>query len=155
MINIPISSNKYTSVDDEDADFINQWHWSFNGKYVVRGQRYGERKYNKQHKIYLHRIVSNAPNDKIVDHIDKNTLNNQKNNLRICSQVENQQNRKKSKNNTSGYNGIYWHKIGKKWMAYITYQGKRIHCGLHDNIEQALKARKDTELKLWNKITNN
>ncbi len=86
-----------------------------------------------------------------IDHIDRNPGNNRIENLRLADQKQNCQNNKISKNNTSGYNGVYWHKLAKKWMAYIKVNRKRIHLGLYENIADAVKARSDYEAKLnWN-----
>ena len=79
----------------------------------------------------------------VTDHIDGNPLNNQRDNLRICSSRENNQNhRHKSatRNYSSKYPGVYWHKRAEKWMAYIKINKKRKHLGLFLIEEEAAKA---------------
>ena len=57
-------------------------------------------------------------------------------------------------NNTSGYKGVYWDKKHEKWLAQITYNKKNIHLGCFDDIEKAIKARADAELKYFGEYRN-
>jgi hypothetical protein len=81
-----------------------------------------------------------APLDKIVDHKDGNGLNNQKNNLRLCSYSQNSQNSKRPSHNTSGYKGACWSKGSNKWQAYIKLNGKCIHLGYFTCLLKAARA---------------
>ena len=56
---------------------------------------------------------------------------------------------KKSVTNTSGFKGVSWDKKRKRWEAYIHFKYKKIHLGLYDNIEDAVKARKQAEEKYF------
>ena len=62
-------------------------------------------------------------------------------NLRSVEQSENFRNQPKNSKNTSGFNGVCWHKKTKKWMAYVRRDGKRIYLGVFENIEAAIAAR--------------
>ena len=53
-----------------------------------------------------------------------------------------------SKNNTSGVTGVHWHKVKKKWEATIT-EGKKKYLGIFTNKEDAIKARKEAEIKYY------
>ena len=77
------------------------WHLSDTG-YAVRRSREGT--------IRLHRLVAEVPEDKVVDHLNGNKLDNRKNNLRVCTQKENAQNRK-------GAKGYAWDKSKGKWIV--------------------------------------
>jgi hypothetical protein len=81
--------------------------------------------------------VSNCPDDKIVDHINGNTLDNRKINLRICTAGENNCNQRKRSDNTSGYRGVSYNKEKKRWVAYISKNGKRYSLGYFFDIEKA------------------
>ena len=66
------------------------------------------------------------PKGLVVDHINGNTLDNRRSNLRVCTQSQNLMNSKKPSNNKSGFKGISWHKSSKSWQVYITANKKRI-----------------------------
>ena len=76
-----------------------------------------------------------------IDHINGIRSDNRLSNLREVSNTDNIKNGKKRKNNTSGYQGITWHKTASKWMAQIMVDRKTIYLGLHDSIQEAIKAR--------------
>jgi len=75
-----------------------------------------------------------------VDHINGNTLDNRKNNLRICSRTENSRNTKLSKNNSTGYKGVTYYKRDGKYVAKITVDRKRIHIGYFTTLIEAATA---------------
>jgi hypothetical protein len=77
----------------------------------------------------------NASKDKHVDHINGDRLDNRKQNLRLCTQTENNQNSRCLKPKTSAYKGVCWSKSKKKWIAQICANGKSIFIG-HYNKEQ-------------------
>lgn len=73
-----------------------------------------------------------------VDHINHNTLDNRKSNLRVCTNAENSRNQILSSNNTSGYKGVT--KAGNRWVAKISFNGKLIHLGTYNTPEEAAQA---------------
>ena len=93
----------------------------------------------------------NCPDGMVVDHINLNPLNNRKSNLRICTKQQNEMNRPTRSHNTSGVTGVSKHKQTNKWRAYIEYNQKYIHLGLFNTKEEAIKARKEAELKYFGK----
>lgn len=77
--------------------------------------------------ILLHRFITNTAKGMVVDHINKNTLDNRKSNLRVVTQSQNAMNQKTR--DGQKYKGIcFYHKLGK-WMAGIKINGKRKHLG--------------------------
>lgn len=95
-----------------------------------------------------------------IDHINGNTLDNRKNNLRICTNRENTSNRTKlGTNNTSGILGVRFDNRRNKWYADIQYKGKCIFLGYFNIKEDAIKARIDAEKSYFkefkSKILNN
>lgn len=95
MKEIKLTQGKVAMVDDEDYDFLMQWKWfarkKINTYYTTRynGRLNGKQKPN----IQMHRVILNAPKGVDVDHKDHNGLNNQKNNIRLCTNTQNQQNK--------------------------------------------------------------
>lgn len=93
-----------------------------------------------EHRLIWFLINKTWPT-KFLDHIDGNPANNKIENLREATPLENQQNQKhKRKNNTSGYLGVSWHNIANKWKAEIRSNNKPIYLGLFDNPDEAYKA---------------
>lgn len=141
MVEINLTQEKSALVDDGDFEYLNQWKW-----YASKSKRTFYAKRNlyingKYTTIKMHReLLRLKKEDKIqVDHKDGNGLNNQKNNLRICTQNENQHNSRKRYDNTSEYKGVSWHKRDKKWFAQICFQNKNLFLGyFNDKTEAAL-----------------
>lgn len=99
----------------------------------------------KQNKKALHREIMRNPKNLVVDHINHDTLNNRKANLRAISQQENSQNTDgATKNNrTSGVRGVSWNKQIKKWVALVQSKmvqngvKKKYYVGQYDDLEEA------------------
>lgn len=121
-------------LDEEDKHYLEERSFSI---HKLKNTQY---LYNSNKNIRLHRLIMNCPNGKQIDHINGNGLDNRKENLRICSQSENHQNRSKWGNTSSQYKGVHWHKIVKKWVAQIMINGKRKHLGYFDREREAAKA---------------
>lgn len=132
-------SDKTFLFDKEDYDKIRNFSWTLSHNYIL-AHPYGSS------NIYLHKFIMDVDNA-IVDHINGNTLDCRKQNLRIASHAQNSMNRKVSVNNTSGITGVTWKKDKEKWKAYITVKGKQIHLGYFkkEELEKAILARKTAE----------
>lgn len=103
--------------------------------------------------IYLnHRIIFAIHNnfidfdDKQIDHIDNNKLNNNPKNLRLANASQNQHNKGKQKNNTSGEKNIFLVKRNNKYRCTMRYYSKNIHIGIFNTLEEAIAAR-DLKIK--------
>jgi len=88
----------------------------------------------------------------LVDHKDRNGLNNNIDNLRDLSHSLNHLNADVRSDNTSGHTGVRWNKKAKKWIARIHHQGKEHHLGCFDTIEEAIKAREDRNTTLFKEM---
>lgn len=99
--------------------------------------------YNPQTKqrIRMHVLLGY----KNYDHIDKNELNNLKDNLRQCTHQQNDFNRDLYKNNKSGITGVCWNNNANKWQSAITINGVNKYLGLFINKEDAIRARLEAE----------
>jgi hypothetical protein len=127
-----IFTNKGTAivVDEQDYAFLNQHTWWINNGYartIIDGQR-----------IYMHRLITGASNFLVVDHINHNTLDNRRDNLRVCTQKENLYNRKPR------YDNPYEKGVSKsasgKFRARIKLNGKEKYLGTFDTPEDAGRA---------------
>src|ERR1035437_2037569 len=127
MKEISLTKNKVVMVDDEDYEYLNQFNWqcNINGRCSYAGRSTPRDENYKQKHILMHREILGFP-DGSVDHIDHNGLNNQKNNLRICTVAENGANRRKQLIKTcSKYKGVTYHKRDQRWQTQIRFQKKR------------------------------
>lgn len=130
MIEIKSINNKgIIKVDDEDFEMLSQYKWRISKGYV----RTTIKIYGKWKNIFMHRLIMNTPKGMFTDHIDRNKLNNTKNNLRIVTSQQNNMNVQKRKNCSSKYKGIHWFKRDKKWQAQIMINNKHIYLGLFKN----------------------
>ena len=131
MKKIKLTKGKFALVDNEDFEYLNQWKWHLCRDYAIRRQYFkGDKIYARKVKIiWMHRLIINTPPGMETDHINGNGLDNQKNNLRIVTKSQNQHNRKLSKQNTSGFTGVFWMKESKKWMARTYINGENKYCG--------------------------
>lgn len=78
----------------------------------------------------MHRLILNAPNGVNIDHIDGNGLNNQKSNLRLCNQSQNEANSCISARNSSGYKGVSF--SGKEYTHNPWRSRIRVHRIIHE-----------------------
>ena len=103
----------------------------------------------------LHRYLMINDEYMVVDHIDGNSKNNRRYNLRVCKQEDNHKNRKKQRNNTSGHRGVCWYPYNNvnKWMAHIRINCKSITLGYFDDYQKAVNARRKAELKYFGEYT--
>ena len=138
MKQIPLTQGQFAIVDDEDFEWLNRhkWyaHWSRTAKsyYAVRSSK---RINGKQYNISMAReILGLKHGDKRqADHINHNTLNNRRLNLRIVTHQRNQWNYKSPR-------GYIWHKTKKMYQTQIQVNGKIIHLGYFQLPEEARKA---------------
>jgi hypothetical protein len=127
-------------IDDDDYPRIGSIDWHLlagKGKIYFRKSKYLGN--NKRNTILLHRVIANAPAGKEVDHINGDTLDNRKCNLRICSRVQNSRNRKPGPNKT-GYKGVFYREDRKKFTAQIRVNYKMYFLGYFDTPEEAYQA---------------
>jgi hypothetical protein len=127
MKEIPLTQGKFALIDDEDFWDIIKYHWSA-VEDKTRDVWYAVRQYNKK-SVYMHRHILGITNKLKTDHIDGNGLNNQKYNIRACTDSQNQMNVNKRIENSSKYKGVSYHKKWNKWVANIRIHGKRIYLG--------------------------
>jgi hypothetical protein len=132
-------------LDDEDYEYVSKLgNWQITKN---RDKFYAQKRINKK-IVYLHKFIMKCDNG-YVDHINHNTLDNQKSNLRITSNANNLRNGTLRKNNKTGVNGVHYDAIRKKYVARIKVNYKTISLGRYNTIEEATQARKEAEVKYW------
>lgn len=134
-------------VDDEDYEKLNQYHWTVtkNKSFYAKREQWAN---NKPTKIYMHREIMGFP-DGIVDHKDCDTLNNQKNNLRVVNNSDSQKNRRKQINSIHGHKGVHYYKAYNKYSAQLGLDYKCIFGGYYDTVIEAALAYNQLAIKYY------
>lgn len=124
--------NGYATLIDWDDRELMDWFtwWGAKDKHVTYVRAQICRK-GVMHNLSLHRLIMSAGNGMVVDHINRNGLDNRRINLRVCSATENKRNAKASNGCVSGFKGVCWNKDNQKWQACISLDGKKIWLGYH------------------------
>jgi hypothetical protein len=140
---IPLSRGLSAIIDDEDFDRVNKLSWyakprsNNNGYYAVSDIYIS----GKKKTIKMHRFILKVDDKKIItDHWDRNTLNNQKYNLRKPTYRQNCCNRTSKKGSTSKYLGVSFNKSTRKWISKIGHMGKEHYLGLFSEEKEAALA---------------
>jgi hypothetical protein len=150
---IDIKGGFQAIVDDEDYYKLSKYRWHLKSK--SKNSKYAEQTSKKDLESSMHRIVLKAKKGQFIDHINGNTLDNRKENLRFCDLSQNSMNRRISPKNKSGFKGvvvrkvIYKDRIYKYYIAQIGLRGKKIYLGQFKNIIDAAKKYNDTAKKYF------
>lgn len=128
----------YAIVDDEDFSSVSKYRWNKNSN--------GYALTTTKPRIYMHRLLNKTPEGMITDHINRNTLDNRKSNLRTAGKSLNAANTELRKTNTSGHKGVHFAKNVRKCEAYIFKDYEKIGLGYFEKIKNAVAARKNAEL---------
>jgi hypothetical protein len=142
IVNSPKYGEFKVLIDDEDFEKYSKIRWQArnnHGSNVFYIASYVNIDGTKKRKnVELGRYLLNAEDGQIVDHINRDTLDNRKENLRICTIAQNSRNSKKRKDNfTSNYKGVYWKSQHRKYCAQINFNRKKIHLGYFETEDQA------------------
>lgn len=137
MREIALTQGKVAIVDDEDFEYLNHWKWYCSSRGYARSNAWDGK---KGYTISMHRLVNHTPNGYQTHHVNGDTLDNRKSNLRTVTATQHHQsNQRLGINNHSGYRGVGWNKNTHKWRARIQKDGKLIHLGLFDTPQEANK----------------
>ncbi|KKM26952.1 hypothetical protein LCGC14_1579570 [marine sediment metagenome] len=135
MRQISLTQGMYAIVDDEDYEWLMQIKWNA----MKSGKTYYAQSWNGEKHLFIHRLVLKAKDTQMVDHINRNGLDNRKSNLRFCTKGQNAQNGGLYKNCKNKYKGARWREKQGKWYSDIKFNYKKIHLGCFDTeIEAAL-----------------
>lgn len=150
MRKIALSKNKIALIDDEDYPLISKYNWfvlKVGNRYYAQTTKY----HNKKNKhIYMHRLIMGSPKGMDIDHINHNTLDNRRPNLRICTRSQNHFNRLKYPS-ASKYKGVSRIKSTGQWRARIKINRKEIHLGSFWDERDAAKVYDQAAQKYFGK----
>ena len=137
--------HKKLLLDKEDKHILKEHSFYFVG---ANNNKYPATEIKKK-TVYLHHFILPKKEGFEIDHINRDVMDNRRENLRYVTSSQNGMNRGMMKNNTSGYRGVSWSKSSKKWLVRIKLNGESIRLGYFDDIEEAAKAYKKKALELF------
>jgi hypothetical protein len=141
MKTIPLTQGQFAIVDDDMYDHLIQFKW--NAHYEERMDRF----YVTRWKDRMHWHVIGQPiAGHVIDHVNGDTLDNRRANLRVVTYRENMQNRRTHRKGSVA--GVGWHSRDKSWRAYADIGGIHRSLGYFKTREEAITARKNWEATL-------
>lgn len=149
--NLP--SGEIFMISNEDLKLLEIFPTHRNVKGYVRLNRYIKTEYGfAREDQYLHVLIVGSVRGFEIDHINRNKLDNRRENLRLASRGENSQNKNKAYGTTSKYRGVcYRPKLNKSspWTAYCSKNGVRYELGYFKTEVEAALAYNKKSLELW------
>ena len=139
---IYLGEGKFTIVEPVDFYQVNRFNWCAkeNGPRTYAVRLVADL-HNRTKIISMHREIMGAPAGMLVDHRNRDTLDNRRENLRLATHSQNQFNKgKTSRKTTSRFIGVFFEKYSGRWVARTTVGGKRIWLGRFDNETEAARA---------------
>ncbi len=154
MKKISLTQGKFAQIDDLDYEIVKnyKWHASKCGKVSYAAHKFYSLEGSKT--VYMHRMLFPLIKEGQIDHIDGNGLNNQRENLRVCTISQNKQNVGLTKSNTSGFKGVSYHKMGKKWQVKIRIGKENRYLGLFNTKEEAGEVYRKASLEHHKEFSN-
>lgn len=156
--------NVYTIIDLEDLERVINYPYTWFAQYrkeldnyYVRCTNYSNMKNGLSSVVFLHQFIMSA--DGIdVDHINNNTLDNRKQNLRVTQHGNNTKNRHgKNSNNTSGHRNVTWSKSENAWVVQLQIDGKgtRLKKFSYEQLDEAGKFAEEMRQKYYGEYAGN
>lgn len=135
---IPLTKGLFVIVDEADHAWLSQWKWyARTGRkdyvYASRSIRNGK----TTTIINMHNILLPTEDGYELDHINGNTLDNRRDNLRVATHQQNMWNRKPPRGTSSKFKGVSFQKATNYWKANIKINDKQKHLGCFWDEEEA------------------
>lgn len=152
MSRIYLGSGWYTDVDEWNLAFLYNTCKSWCRLNAGKGYAIGTK---NRKTVYMHILIARKMGLLgEIDHENTDSLDNREENLREASSSNNSMNRGMSSRNTSGYKGVSWHKINKKYVAYIRVNEKSLFLGYYDDPKEAHEAYKKAAVEHFGEFAN-
>lgn len=149
-IRIPLGSRKYPNrvalIDDRDVSLIAPFHWTIQKSYCGADLFYAfryvyEPNTGKRQRLLMHRVILDAPDGVLVDHINGDGLDNRRSNLRLATHRQNHANRQSPIRNKTGYIGVAVSRNGTRFRGYaIMDDGQVCHSASFGSPTDAARA---------------
>lgn len=126
---IRINGGHFVKVDDADYDRVADRNWYVCSAGYARHTIYPRVK-GSPTSLLMHRVIMNTPEGMLTDHINHDTLDNRRSNLRVCDQSQNNANSRMLRSNTKGqFKGVSKHPASERWYAQISVNKNHIYLG--------------------------
>lgn len=138
-----LTNGEIALVDTEDFKRVSRIRWSHHTKGYAFATINGK-------SVMLHNFILRRPASRfiVVDHKNRDRLDNRKANLEVKTQAENVRNRPIDRRNKSGCLGVTWHAAANKWAARLFIKGKAMWLGVFDEVKDACAARIAAEVEI-------
>lgn len=140
MAHVDLGNGLLALVDEEELPLVRALTWwavpAGNTYYALTNVRVG----GEKRRVSMHRLIMRARQGQMVDHVDRNGLNNRKANLRFATSSQNAANSVAARQNTSGCKGVAWIAQSGNWAAQILVNGQRRNLGTFAEKEDAIRA---------------
>lgn len=114
-------------VDFDCASLFNGRLWKVESPKAIPYLRHNTRRNGKRIQTSFHRLIMGAQKGQVVDHINGNSLDNRRCNLRFVTTRQNNLNSKNKSNSKSKFKGVGW--SGNRWQVSIRHGGKQLYLG--------------------------
>lgn len=131
---------EFAIVDDDMFERVSEICWTWHNGYASIHHK------GRRHLFLHHLVIGSPPNSLQVDHINRNRLDDRRENLRFVTREGNMRNRGALKNNKSSYKGVW---LEDKWRACIRIDGHTKHLGSFETAEEAASAYDKAACEAW------
>ena len=155
---IPLTQRQFAIVDEEDFNRLSQFKWQ--ACWMKNSHSYYAMRHTptrggaKRRTILMSREIMGFPEGRMVDHRNHNTLDNRRENLRVATAEQNNRNAKIRIDNSSGFKGVNYHKINRRWTATVRVNGIQTYLGSFVTKEEAVEVRRSVSEKLYGQFVN-
>lgn len=146
MTTLTLPTGHVVLFDEDDVALIAQYRWCVSS---AKSTFYAQSAGSGRPTVLMHRLILGAPAGRLVDHRNRNGLDNRRMNLRLSTRSQNAGNAAASARNSSGYKGVSWRRAAGRWQAYITVDRRRRHLGFYDDPWEAAQAYNAAAIEAW------